>query len=219
MLENNLTKFIVGLGNPGSKYQETRHNVGFIVLDILAKKLGITLKEEKKLHSLIGGKAIELNYATLKTIKDKALNTKTKLEEKQTLKLKLYLVKPTTYMNESGSAIQAISNFYKIKAENILIIHDDVSLKTGELKLSFNRGAGGQHGIEDTINKLGTKAFHRLRFGVGPDPGGDSRADYVLSKFPKSQKNLIEESLNSAAELALRHLTMADLQTIREFKY
>ncbi len=151
------------------KYDGTRHNIGFVLLDALAKKHQLNFKAEKKFK------------AEIALTKD------------------LILAKPTTFMNHSGDALIKLMQFYKIPLENILIIHDDVSMETGKLRMAFNRGAGGQHGVEDIILKLGdTKAFHRLKFGVGPDPGGDLRAAYVLSKFPETQKELLEKTLGDA---------------------
>jgi peptidyl-tRNA hydrolase, PTH1 family len=147
-------KLIVGLGNPGSKYDETRHNIGFRILDFYAGTQGLKFEDNKKFKSLIAkGPG-------------------------------LILLKPQTYMNLSGTAVAKVSGFYKIPHENILVIHDDVSIEFGKIRESFNRGAGGQHGVEDIISSFGgSKNFHRLRIGIGPDPGGDKRADYVLSKF------------------------------------
>ncbi len=172
---------IVGLGNPGAKYQTTRHNVGFELLDYLAEDffaLSASWKEEKKFISLVA-----------------KANAKDSLAAKE-----LILLKPQTFMNESGTAIQKLMAFYKILPENILVLHDDVSIEFGKLKLSFNRGAGGQHGIEDTISKIG-KQFWRLRVGVGPDPGGDLRADYVLAKFKAEEKNRLPELYKLGSEL------------------
>ena len=102
-----------------------------------------------------------------------------------TKKQKLIFAKPQSFMNNSGKSIAKIMNFYKLTSKNLLLIHDDVSLDLGKLKLSINRGAGGQHGVEDTIAQIGSKDFARLKYGVGPDPGGAQRAQYVLSKFAK----------------------------------
>ena len=117
-------------------------------------------------------------------------------------------------MNDSGRAISKIMKFYKIEPKDLLIIHDDVSLETGKLRMAFDRGAGGQHGIEDTINALGSKAFYRLKFGVGPDPGGDRRADYVLSTFPKKEKELLEDTKKEARHQITAWLLNEDPQQL-----
>ena len=172
-----ISRLIVGLGNPGSKYSGTRHNIGFEALDYLAEKFftdSSKWQEEKKFVSVIANATHQ--------------------------EQKYLLVKPQTFMNESGTAIQKLMAFYKILPENILVLQDDVSIDFGKLKLSFNRGAGGQHGIEDTISKIG-KNFWRIRIGVGPDPGGDMRADYVLSKFNATDLGRMEDIYKTAGEL------------------
>ena len=145
---------------------------------------------------------------------EKITYEKKTISENKEGSVKIFLVQPLTFMNDSGRAIQKIMNFYKITAENLLIIHDDVSLDTGKLRFAFDRGAGGQHGIEDTINRLGTKAFHRLKFGVGPDPGGDRRADYVLSNFPKAQQALLDDTKKTAMQMIFAWLLNEDYQQI-----
>ena len=152
-------KLIVGLGNIGSKYDNTRHNIGFDFLDYLAKKENLNIREEKKFKAFIAKKD-DIIY-----------------------------IKPTTYMNLSGDSVLKLMSFFKIKREDILVAHDDVSINYPETRFSFNRGAGGQHGIEDIIKKSGGKSFGRIRIGVGPDPGGDKRANYVLSKFNNDEQN------------------------------
>lgn len=177
------TKLIVGLGNPGTEYNGTRHNIGFRVLDVLANKLDLKFKKETKLRADVATYITELGS-------------------------KVILAKPLTFMNNSGEAVSKLMKFYKIPATNILVVHDDVSMDTGKLRPAFDRGAGGQHGIEDIIEKLGgSKAFHRLKFGVGPDPGGEARADYVLSKFPKKEAELIEATISAAIELIEKWVT------------
>jgi PTH1 family peptidyl-tRNA hydrolase len=166
-------KLLIGLGNPGEKYLKTRHNIGFMFIDYMADGLSLA-----------------------KPVKE------AKLKAKIAKNSELIIAKPLTYMNDSGDAVLKISNYYKIAVEDILIIHDDVSLATGSFKFSFNRGAGGQHGIEDSIRKLNSKAFYRLRLGVGPDPGGDQRASYVLSNFPKAeQSETLPELFRETAKL------------------
>lgn len=151
-------KLVVGLGNIGKEYAETRHNIGFEFIDFLTNKLNLSFNKEKKLKAEIAKKN------------------------------NIIFAKPTTYMNSSGDAVNKIICFYKIKREDILVIQDDVSLNYEIVKFAFNRGAGGQHGIEDIIRKIGGKNFNRIRIGVGPDPGGDIRAKYVLSKFTKEEQ-------------------------------
>ncbi len=116
----------------------------------------------------------------------------------------LLLVKPLTYMNDSGYAVQAVVSWYKIDLASSLVIHDDVSLPLGRLRLQHNGGAGGQHGVESIIeHNHGKKIFDRLKIGVGPDPGGDIRADYVLSSVPDKDMELFKTAINKGAEAAL----------------
>ena len=251
-MEGKKTKLIVGLGNPGAKYEKTRHNIGFELVDDLAFFEGLgenALKKEAKFESLVASYEKDFDYKINKKVKEKkvemianplsqeehdALQEKKNPEhrkeyteqvekvsyEKKTVteeksqSLKVFLLQPQTYMNDSGRAIQKIMNFYKIEPENLLIIHDDVSLDTGKLRFAFDRGAGGQHGIEDTINRLGCKNFHRLKFGVGPDPGGDRRADYVLSNFPKKEAELLEETKSQARHMIKAWLLDEDYQQL-----
>ncbi len=171
-------KVIVGLGNPGSSYEETRHNVGFKAIDLFGTKYGATYKQDKRLLS--------------ETAKYKHQSQD------------ILLVKPLTYMNLSGQAVLAVKNWYKVLLSDILIIHDDVSLPLGRLRLQKNGGAGGQHGVESIIEYLGgSKDFDRLKIGIGPDPGGESRAEYVLSQFDANEQGLLVASLSLAEEAIL----------------
>ncbi len=163
-------KLVVGLGNPGERYEGTRHNLGFAALDSYLSKNGVKEYSLKKEWD-----------AFLQPVKLESYPTK------------VIFAKPNTYMNLSGSAVQKIAKFYDIAAEDILVVYDEVALDLGRIRLSFDRSAGGHNGVEDIINKLGGKKnFYRLRLGVGPDPGGEYRADYVLKKFPKVDKDKVE---------------------------
>lgn len=176
-MPTNSTKLIIGLGNPGAKYEATRHNIGFRVLDVLAAKYAVKFKKETKFRSEVALYSLESG-------------------------IKLILVKPLTYMNESGDAVSKLMKFYKIPPEQVLVVQDDVSMDTAKLRMAVNRGAGGQHGIEDIMLKLGgLKSFHRIKFGVGPDPGGDRRADYVLSDFPKEQSEILNNAISESLSM------------------
>lgn len=177
------TKFIIGLGNPGTEYHETRHNAGFRVLDEYQKYL----KNEQ--------------FAEPKTEKSKKLDCKFV----QYSEPKVFLIYPQTFMNESGRCVRKLFNWYRPSVEDLLIVHDDVALNLGQLKVVKAGGAGGQHGVESIISKFGGQnQFLRLKFGVGPDPGGDKRAGYVLSKFPENEIPLLEKSL----KLSVRVINM-----------
>ncbi len=236
MTEN--LKLIVGLGNPGAKYDGTRHNIGFEVIEQFAKQYGFNLQKEKKFHSLIATREIEVQYQKrnreiIKIEKPvpnpdqehNAFYTPPSYEKKIsfdnfTKKFKLILAMPQTFMNESGKAVREIVNFYKLDYESMLVLHDDVSLDTGKIKPAFKSGAGGQHGIEDIIHNLGNRQdFHRLKIGVGPDPGGDRRADYVLSRFPQDQKELIDSVIKDAINQIGLWLSGDDVQQVKDLNF
>jgi peptidyl-tRNA hydrolase, PTH1 family len=194
-------RIIVGLGNPGKNYELTRHNVGFRVLDQLATEFGAKFGQDKHLQAEMSKVAISANQVVL--------------------------VKPTTFMNLSGLSVRAIASWYKVSQENILVIHDDVSLDLGRMRLQKGGGAGGQHGVESIIESLGgEKNFHRIKIGVGPDPGGERRADYVLSCFPKDEASLVElviwfssraalDWLECGVEAAMNKFNSGDLTSFR----
>lgn len=189
------TKAIIGLGNLDPKYDNTRHNAGFEVVDSLA-----VLKE-------IGAEKFALN---------KRLHAQIALSI--FIDIKLYLAKPITYMNESGKAALAIKNFYKIDFADLLIVHDDVSLPLGKIRLQKEGGAGGQHGVESIINCFsGQKGFSRLKIGIGPDPGGDLRSNYVLQKFSKNEREILGQILELATRACFMWLTNGIDQTMNEF--
>ena len=152
---------VVGLGNPGEEYKNNRHNAGFLTIDALADSLGLHI-DRMKFH---------------------ALTTEATIGNTRVL-----LLKPMTYMNESGLAISEAASFYKIPADHILVISDDISLAPGKLRLRKKGSAGGQNGLKNIINRLGTEDFPRLKMGVGAKPHPDyNLADWVLSDFSKSE--------------------------------
>lgn len=160
---------IVGLGNPGKQYENTRHNTGFLAIDALADKYGISV-DTKKHKALIGKGVIEGH--------------------------KVVLAKPQTYMNLSGESVRAMLDYYKLDEESeLLVIYDDISLGVGELRIRKKGSAGGHNGIKNILAHLGHDVFGRIKVGVGEKPRGWDLADYVLSAFPKTERQLIEESL------------------------
>lgn len=163
---------IVGLGNPGQEYQKTRHNVGFMVLDALAETCGFSFEENRAFKAYIA---------------------KENLHGQSVL-----FLKPQTYMNLSGQAVAAVANFYKIALQNILVICDDLSLELGTLRLRAGGSSGGQKGLENIINLLGTNNISRLRLGIGPRPNFIDAKNYVLAKFPKEQEELLHTVLTKA---------------------
>lgn len=171
---------IAGLGNPTKEYDKTRHNVGFSVIDVLADKYRIDVSE-KKHKALCGRGAIEGQ--------------------------KVILVKPQTFMNLSGESIREVVDYYKIEAEDIIIIYDDISLEPGQLRIRLKGSAGGHNGIKNIIAHLGSQEFPRIKVGVGAKPPRMDLADYVLSRFSKEEQPLMEEAFKEAAEAAVMMMT------------
>ncbi|MDY3917799.1 MAG: aminoacyl-tRNA hydrolase [Candidatus Limivivens sp.] len=168
---------IAGLGNPGSKYAHTRHNVGFDTVDYLADYYGIDI-ETKKFRALIGQGMIAGN--------------------------KVILVKPQTFMNLSGESVREVIDFYKIDPEEeLIVIYDDISLEPGQLRLRGKGSAGGHNGIKNLIQHLGTQNFKRIKIGVGEKPVGFDLADYVLSRFHGEDKEKMEDARKRAAKAAV----------------
>lgn len=191
-------KLIVGLGNPASEYKNTRHNIGFTVLDTFSKKHKVQTHKENKFLSLYGKKAITLNNST------KVYN--------------LTLVWPTTFMNKSGEAVAKILNYFKLDPKSLIVVHDDVALNLGKIRISYDSGAAGHHGVESIIQYLeGFQEFIRLRIGVGPDPGGDKRADYVLEKFSETEKTLLERIITLSIEAIELIITKGAHEAMNKF--
>lgn len=166
-------KVIVGLGNPGERYENTRHNVGFMVIDRLAERWNIKLGPSK-LKGWIGEGIIQQQ--------------------------KVVLLKPATYMNLSGESVRAAMDWYKFSLDDIVIIYDDLDLPAGQLRLREKGSAGGHNGIKSLIQHLGTQEFKRVRVGVDrPAPGSDI-PNYVLAPFPKDQRPLVEESIDRSCD-------------------
>lgn len=167
---------LVGLGNPGREYKDTRHNIGFMLIDHLADRLG--------------ARGIK--------VQSKAIITSAMYEER-----KLILAKPQTYMNLSGQSVQGLLHFYKIPLENLIVAHDDMDIPFGTIRIRPGGGPGGQRGMANTIELLGTKDFPRLRLGIGRPPGRMDPKDYVLQQFSKEDAKLLPEILSHAADAAL----------------
>ena len=159
-------KCIVGLGNPGRIYKDTRHNIGFKAIDALAKDNNIKLTKKDNM---------EIGEANIEGVK-------------------VFLVKPLTYMNNSGNAVSRVVKYYKIDPENLLVIQDDVDLEFGTIKLKENSGSGGHNGIKDIEKALGSKNYKRLKLGIGKDDRKDT-ADHVLSKFNRKEKKELNSIL------------------------
>jgi peptidyl-tRNA hydrolase, PTH1 family len=188
-----IPQLIVGLGNPGTKYENTRHNVGFMALDRLSKLWQIPLIENKKFQGHFGEGAI----SALRNSKGTADN-------------KIRLLKPTTYMNNSGQSIRAVLDWYKIPPESVMVIYDDMDLPVGRLRIRLSGSAGGQNGMKSAIAHLGTQTFPRLRIGIGSPknmPGDKDAISHVLGTFAPIEKPAIDEILDltvSAIEVSLK---------------
>lgn len=179
-------KLIVGLGNPGARYEITKHNVGFIVADLVAELLGIDFKRSKH----------------------EAMVAETRYQGK-----KLMIAKPQTYMNLSGRAVASLVNWYKLGIGDLIIVYDDLDLEIGKLRIRSQGSAGGQKGIASIIQALGTDNLLRIRLGIGRPTSGWNSADYVLSPFTEEQWTVMAEVLPLAAKAALG-LTHDDLDKV-----
>ena len=167
-----ITHIVVGLGNPGLKYANTRHNAGFMVMDYISQKLGVSI-DRSKFQALVG----EATVAGKRVL----------------------LMKPQTFMNLSGNAVCEAASFYKIAPENIIVISDDVNLDVGRLRVRGNGSAGGQKGLNDIIVQSGTEKIPRVRIGVGKKPHPDyDMADWVLGLFPENDRKVLPEVFDRA---------------------
>ena len=164
---------VAGLGNPTKEYEKTRHNVGFEVIDVLADRLGIMV-EEKKFRGYYGRGRIGGE--------------------------RVILLKPQTFMNLSGESVRAAADFYKVDREHIIIVYDDISLDVGQLRIRTKGSAGGHNGIKNIIEHLGTQEFPRIKVGVGDKPKKMDLADYVLSRFSKEDRTVMEGAFAEAAQ-------------------
>ena len=162
---------IVGLGNPGQKYEDTRHNAGFLVLDTLAEKLNVRIDRIKfkglTATAAVGGKGV-------------------------------LLLKPSTFMNLSGESVQAAMQFYKIPPEKVFVIFDDVSLEPGKLRIRRKGSHGGHNGMKNIIYLTGSDAFPRIKIGVGAKPERWDLADWVLSRFTQKEGEALEQAAENA---------------------
>jgi len=166
---------LVGLGNPGQRYARTRHNVGFLVVDRIAQRHGVSL-DRKQFGALVDKVAIG-DEATV-------------------------LAKPQTFMNLSGQAAASLRGFYKVEVEDIVVVHDDVDLPFGQVRVKRGGGHGGHNGLRDLQAKLGQNGFTRIRFGVSRPPSGWDTADYVLGKWTEEESAEVDELVDRAADAA-----------------
>ena len=182
---------IVGLGNPGKEYQNTRHNIGFDVIDVIARQENISVTEKK--HKALIGKGIIAGR-------------------------KVILAKPQTYMNLSGESVRSLLDYYKAdETEELIVISDDVSLEPGQIRIRKKGSAGGHNGLKNIQQLLGTQEYCRLRFGIGSDFPRGGQIDYVLGKFPSEELELMPEKLKRAVEI-IKSFCLAGVQiTMNQF--
>lgn len=170
---------IVGLRNPGSEYQGTRHNLGYEVLVVMAGRLDTKLKR--------GPLRVRSEVATAP-------------------QRDLVLASPNTFMNDSGRAVGSLRSYYKVGSEDLLVLHDDIDLAFGRLRLQKAGGSGGHNGIRSLEQHLGTKDFWRLKLGVGRPPGNQDPAQHVLKRFTKAERSEVDLMVDDAADVAMRWL-------------
>lgn len=182
-------KLIVGLGNPGKKYEKTRHNCGFRVIEKLEEALGVSCNQ----------------------VKFQGLYTKCKYHGEDIL-----LFKPTTYMNLSGQAVAEIMRFYKLSNKDLLVIYDDLDTAVGKIRLRESGNPGGHNGMKSVIAHLGTKDFQRIRVGIGRDMDV-MIIDYVLKNFPKADESSMEMAFNNAKDAVLLSIDQGFNQAMNRY--
>lgn len=166
-------KCVIGLGNPGKKYEKTRHNIGFIVIDELTRRHNASLDEVK----------FKSTYSVTTVAGQKVM-----------------FIKPQTFMNLSGEAVRPLIEYYKIKVEDIVVIYDDLDLPVGKIRMREKGGHGGHNGIRSLIQHLGTKEFKRIRIGVGRPTTAQAIADYVLKPFAKKEQEDMKITVQESAD-------------------
>jgi PTH1 family peptidyl-tRNA hydrolase len=166
-------RIIVGLGNPGPEHQVTRHNAGFWFVDLLARRHGVEFRDYRK----FSGETARVGIGGQD----------------------LVLLKPTTYMNRSGLSVRQLSDFYKVAADDILVAHDELDLAAGAVRLKHGGGHGGHNGLRDTIAHIG-ESFWRVRLGIGHPGNKADVIDYVLTRAPRAEEDLILDAVNTAAD-------------------
>ncbi|MEN8241656.1 MAG: aminoacyl-tRNA hydrolase [Chloroflexota bacterium] len=181
---------IAGLGNPGKQYADTRHNVGFMVIDTIARKLGVEFTR----------------------LKNKSFVTPASYQGK-----KLILVKPQTFMNNSGHAVSALMRFYKLPLENLLVIYDDADLDFEMLRMRPNGSSSGQKGMNSIIQQLGSNEIARLRIGIGRPPGRMPTPKYVLQRFSREQEDALPFVLERATDAVFTFTAEGILPAMNRF--
>jgi len=169
---------VVGLGNPGKEYAGNRHNVGYLVADLLAARIGAKFGRSKRAHADVAEGRLGFGGP------------------------KLILAKPLTYMNLSGGPVAQLAQFFKVPVENVLAVHDELDLPYGQVRAKRGGGEGGHNGLRSMSKSLSTKEYARVRFGIGRPPGRQDPADYVLSDFGSAERKELEFLVDRAADVA-----------------
>lgn len=195
MIHNSQKILIVGLGNPGRKYKKTRHNVGFRILDEFRKEQGfLGFRIDKKFQAVIS---------------EGALNGE-----------KVIMAKPQTFMNSSGKAVKSLTTYYKLQTTNLIIVHDDLDLPLGEIKISQNKGAAGHKGVASIIKELGTRDFTRLRLGIKPNSANYRSStpivEFVLGKFSKDEEKTVKQAIKKAGQALTLTITQGAEKAMSE---
>ena len=187
-----MTKMIVGLGNPGDKYKDTKHNMGFMALDLLAKELGMSFSEEKPFMSEVTSTFVNGE--------------------------KMFLVKPLTFMNESGRAVGPLLKYYNIEPEDLVVVHDDLDSPVGRVRLRQKGSSGGQNGIKSVITHVGTQDFNRVKIGIGRPKNGGTVVNHVLSKFDNEDRDIAMDGVFKAVDAIKYYLENGDFtKTMNKF--
>ncbi|HGA1394563.1 TPA: aminoacyl-tRNA hydrolase [Streptococcus agalactiae] len=181
-----MVKMIVGLGNPGSKYNDTKHNIGFMAVDRIVKKLDVNFTEDKNFKAEIGSDFINGE--------------------------KIYFIKPTTFMNNSGIAVKALLTYYNISIKDMIIIYDDLDMEVGKIRFRQKGSAGGHNGIKSIIAHLGTQEFDRIKVGIGRPDGRMTVINHVLGKFDKNDEIMISNTLDKVDNAVNYYLQTNDFQ-------
>jgi PTH1 family peptidyl-tRNA hydrolase len=182
---------VVGLGNPGPEYAGNRHNVGFMVLDVLAGREGGRFKAHKALRSSQGADVVEGRLAEVPAV----------------------LAKPRSYMNESGGPVVALRDFFRIEADRIVVVHDDLDLEFGAVRVKQGGGAGGHNGLRSITRSLGSDGYLRVRLGIGRPPGRMEPADFVLRDFSAAERKDLGVVVERAADVVVDVVTGASQAT------
>ncbi|HGC7222559.1 TPA: aminoacyl-tRNA hydrolase [Streptococcus agalactiae] len=181
-----MVKMIVGLGNPGSKYNDTKHNIGFMAVDRIVKNLDVNFTEDKNFKAEIGSDFINGE--------------------------KIYFIKPTTFMNNSGIAVKALLTYYNISIKDMIIIYDDLDMEVGKIRFRQKGSAGGHNGIKSIIAHLGTQEFDRIKVGIGRPNGRMTVINHVLGKFDKNDEIMISNTLDKVDNAINYYLQTNDFQ-------